>query len=73
MQTFLAVSCTILSILAIILVLMHRGSGEGLTDMFGGNSMYGAAKSAQAPKNLSKALKIVAVLWFATVVAMAIL
>lgn len=60
----------ITSILMIILVLLHKGKGSGLSDLFGGglSSTYGG--SSVVEKNLDRITIVVGGLWFATVIAL---
>ncbi len=60
----------ITSILMIILVLLHKGKGSGLSDLFGGglSSTYGG--SSVVEKNLDRITIVVGGLWFASVIAL---
>lgn len=49
----------------IALILLHRGQGGGMSDMFGGGIGGGAQGSAVAERNLNR-ITVVAVLLFAT-------
>ena len=61
------------SILMIILVLLHKGKGSGLSDLFGGgiSSTYGG--SSVVEKNLDRITIVVGGIWFASVVALSLL
>ncbi len=58
------------SILMIVLVLLHKGKGSGLSDLFGGglSSTYGG--SSVVEKNLDRITIVVGGLWFASVIAL---
>ena len=60
----------ITSILMIVLVLLHKGKGSGLSDLFGGglSSTYGG--SSVVEKNLDRITIVVGGLWFASVIAL---
>ena len=58
------------SILMILLVLLHKGKGSGLSDLFGGgmSSTYGG--SSVVEKNLDRITIVVGGVWFAAVIAL---
>jgi preprotein translocase subunit SecG len=66
----LSIILVISSILMIVLVLLHKGKGSGLSDLFGGglSSTYGG--SSVVEKNLDRITIVVGGLWFASVIAL---
>jgi preprotein translocase subunit SecG len=66
----LSIILVITSILMIVLVLLHKGKGSGLSDLFGGglSSTYGG--SSVVEKNLDRITIVVGGLWFASVIAL---
>jgi preprotein translocase subunit SecG len=62
----------ITSVLMVVLVLLHKGKGSGLSDLFGGgiSSSYGG--SSVVERNLDRITIIVGGLWFAGVVALSL-
>ena len=54
----------------ILLVLLHKGKGSGLSDLFGGgmSSTYGG--SSVVGKNLDRITIVVGGLWFAIIIAL---
>ena len=62
------VACAVLSVLLMVLVLAHKGSGGGLSDMFGGGASE-LRSSATAPATLTRSTVVCALLWAATVLA----
>lgn len=66
----LSILLVITSILMILLVLLHKGKGSGLSDLFGGgmSSTYGG--SSVVEKNLDRITIIVGGIWFAAVIAL---
>jgi preprotein translocase subunit SecG len=54
----------------ILLVLLHKGKGSGLSDLFGGglSSTYGG--SSVVEKNLDRITIVVGGLWFSSVIAL---
>jgi preprotein translocase subunit SecG len=61
------------SILLIVLVLMHKGRGGGLSDMFGGGVSSGLGGSSVAERNLDRITVGTAVVWGVCVVALGLL
>jgi preprotein translocase subunit SecG len=61
------------STLLIVMILLHKGRGGGLSDMFGGGVSSGLGGSSVAEKNLDRITIGVAVIWFACVVALGLL
>ncbi len=70
MALTLSILLVITSILMILLVLLHKGKGSGLSDLFGGglSSTYGG--SSVVEKNLDRITIVVGGLWFASVIAL---
>ncbi|MEK0306639.1 preprotein translocase subunit SecG [Bifidobacterium favimelis] len=66
----LEVIVVIASILLTMLILMHRGKGGGLSDMFGGGLGSSAGTSGVAEKNLNRFTIIVALIWVALIIAL---
>ncbi len=71
--TIITVVINVVSMLAMIVgILLHSGRGGGLSDMFGGGG--GAALgSAAAERNLNRITTVLALSWFLTVIALAML
>ncbi|TIC86560.1 preprotein translocase subunit SecG [Nocardioides sp. GY 10127] len=61
------------SALMVMLVLLHKGRGGGLSDMFGGGVSSSLGGSSVAEKNLDRITIATGVLWFATVIALGML
>ena len=70
MSLTLSILLVITSILMILLVLLHKGKGSGLSDLFGGgmSSTYGG--SSVVEKNLDRITIVVGGLWFAIIIAL---
>lgn len=60
----------VLSFLLTLLILMHKGKGGGLSDMFGGGLTQNAGSSGVAEKNLNRWTVIIAVLWVALIITL---
>ncbi len=69
----LSIFLMITSVLMIVLVLLHKGKGSGLSDLFGGgiSSTYGG--SSVVERNLDRITIVVGGIWFAIVVALSLL
>ena len=64
MQVLLAVT----SLLLTLLILMHKGKGGGLSDMFGGGMSSSLSGSSMAERNLNRFTVIMGCTWAATVI-----
>ena len=64
---------TIASLLMIVLILMHKGRGGGLSDMFGGGISSSLGGSSVAERNLDRITVGVAVIWTVSIFALALL
>jgi preprotein translocase subunit SecG len=71
--TFLSVLLTITSILLIVLVLLHKGKGGGLSNMFGGGVSSSLGGSAVVEKNLDRMTIICGAVWVVCVIALGLL
>jgi preprotein translocase subunit SecG len=63
----------ITSLLMIMLVLLHKGRGGGLSDMFGGGVSSSLGGSSVAERNLDRLTVGIGVIWFACVIALGLL
>ncbi len=57
----------------ILMILLHKGRGGGLSDMFGGGVSSGLGGSSVAEKNLDRITIGVAVLWAVCIVVLGLL
>ncbi|WP_448317931.1 preprotein translocase subunit SecG [Streptomyces sp. CO7] len=67
------IALIVFSLLLMLLVLMHKGKGGGLSDMFGGGMQSSVGGSSVAERNLDRITVVVGVLWFVTIVVLAII
>ncbi|MET9615931.1 MULTISPECIES: preprotein translocase subunit SecG [Streptomycetaceae] len=65
-----SIALIIFSLLMVLLVLLHKGKGGGLSDMFGGGAMSAGGGSAVAERNLDRITIIVGVGWFACIMVL---
>jgi preprotein translocase subunit SecG len=61
------------SLFLTLLILMHKGKGGGLSDMFGGGISTSLGGSTVAERNLDRFTIAVAVVWFSAVVGLGLL
>ncbi|KRA32893.1 MULTISPECIES: preprotein translocase subunit SecG [unclassified Nocardioides] len=73
MITLLTVLLVTASLLLILLVLLHKGRGGGLSDMFGGGVSSSLGGSSIAERNLDRFTVGIGVIWFACVIALGLL
>ncbi len=73
LNVILVVLIVILSLLLIGAVLMHKGRGGGLSDMFGGGISSTSGSSGVAEKNLNRITVGLLVVWTAVIVGYGVL
>ncbi len=61
------------SLMLILLVLLHKGRGGGLSDMFGGGVSSSLGGSSIAERNLDRITVGIGVIWFACIIALGLL
>jgi preprotein translocase subunit SecG len=57
----------------IVLVLLHKGKGGGLSDLFGGGISSSLGSSSVVERNLDRITIFTGVLWFLCIVALGLL
>ena len=73
MELFLNVLLALTSILLIVLILLHRGKGGGLSSMFGGAVSSQLSGSSVVEKNLNRLTVIAGLLWAICIIGLGIL
>ncbi len=68
-----SIALIVFSALLMLLVLMHKGKGGGLSDMFGGGMQSSVGGSSVAERNLDRITVVVGLLWFACIMALGLL
>ena len=66
----LQVIVVLLSFVLTLLILMHKGKGGGLSDMFGGGLTQHAGTSGVAEKTLTRWTVIIALVWVALIIGL---
>lgn len=64
---------TALSVLLSLLILLHKGKGGGLSDMFGGGLTANAGTSGVAERNLNRWTVGIAILWAVLIIAIGLI
>lgn len=72
---FIALSALLIlmSLALILLVLLHKGRGGGLSDLFGGGVTSNLGGSSIAERNLDRITVGAGVIWFACIVGLGLL
>lgn len=73
MTLVLQILLILTSLILIGLVLLHKGKGGGLSDMFGGGISTNLGGSSVAEKNLDRITVIVGGVWFACIVGLGLI
>ena len=73
MELVLQIVLTISSLLMILLVLLHKGKGGGLSDLFGGGVSSSLGGSSVVERNLDRLTIGMAIIWIASIVALGLL
>ena len=73
MELLFTIILMITRALMILLVLLHKGRGGGLSDMFGGGVSSSLGGSSVAERNLDRLTVGIGGIWFATVIALGLL
>jgi len=61
------------SLMLVLLVLLHKGRGGGLSDMFGGGMSSGLGGSSIAERNLDRLTIGTGIIWALSIVALGLL
>jgi preprotein translocase subunit SecG len=70
MEIALSVILIITSLVMVMLVLLHKGKGGGLSDLFGGGVSSTLGSSSVVERNLDRITIFFGVLWFVVIVAL---
>ena len=63
----------ITSLLMVLLVLLHKGKGGGLSDLFGGGMTSSLGSSSVVERNLDRITIFTGILWFVCIVVLGLL
>lgn len=73
LQVLFQVVLGITSILLTLLILLHRGRGGGLSDMFGGGVTSNLGASGVAERNLNRFTVILGLIWLTSIVVLGLI
>ena len=69
----LEVLLVLANLFLIMLILMHKGKGGGLSDMFGGGMSSSLGGSTIAERNLDRFTVAIGIIWFITILGLGLL
>lgn len=73
LRIVLQVLLVLTSVVLTLLVLMHKGKGGGMSDMFGGGMSSGAGSSGVAERNLNRITVAIAGVWTGVIILLGLL
>ena len=73
MEIALSIILIITSLVMILLVLLHKGKGGGLSDLFGGGVSSTLGSTSVVERNLDRITIFTGILWFLCIVALNLL
>ena len=73
MRLTLEIMLIVTSVLLVLLVLLHRGRGGGLSSLFGGGMQSSLAGSSVAEKNLDRITLFVGAIWLIAIIGSGLL
>jgi preprotein translocase subunit SecG len=73
MVTAFSIVLILTSLLMVLLVLLHKGKGGGLSDLFGGGMSSSLGSSSVVERNLDRITIFTGVLWFVCIVVLGLL
>lgn len=73
MIAIFSVLLALTSLLLILMILLHKGRGGGLSDMFGGGISSGLGGSSVAERNLDRFTVGIGLVWISCIVSLGLL
>ena len=73
LQVVMQVLVGVTSLLLTMLILLHKGRGGGLSDMFGGGATSNLGASGVAERNLNRITIILGLLWISCIVVLGLI
>lgn len=70
MSLFLSILLVAASLLMTVLILLHRGKGGGLSNLFGGGVSSSLGGSSVVERNLDRLTIATGVIWFLTIIGL---
>lgn len=72
LQIVLQIILGLTSLLLTLLILLHKGRGGGLSDMFGGGVTSSLGSSGVAERNLNRITIILGVVWITCIIVLGV-
>ncbi|MEE1620202.1 preprotein translocase subunit SecG [Zafaria sp. Z1313] len=73
LKIVLQVLLGITSLLLALLILLHKGRGGGMSDMFGGGVTTNLGSSGVAERNLNRLTVVMGLVWGAVIIALGLI
>ncbi len=73
MQLAFELLIIVTSMLIVLLILLHKGKGGGLSDLFGGGISSTLGGSSVAERNLDRMTLVVTLIWIASIFALGLI
>ncbi|MGW0035613.1 preprotein translocase subunit SecG [Gordonia sp. NPDC003376] len=72
LETVLDIGLIVTSVLLVILILLHRGKGGGLSSLFGGGVQSSLSGSSVVERNLDRLTVFVGLVWFIFIIGIGV-
>ncbi|GAA4109302.1 preprotein translocase subunit SecG [Enteractinococcus coprophilus] len=72
-ELVLQIILVVVSVALVFAILLHKGRGGGMSDMFGGGVTSGLSSSGVAERNLNRLTVTLAVVWGGIIIALGIM
>ncbi len=72
MKLALDIGLVITSVVMVVLVLLHRGKGGGLSSLFGGGVQSSLSGSSVVERNLDRLTVFVGIIWFIFIIGIGV-
>lgn len=69
----LSIFLVVLNVILSLFILLHKGRGGGMSDLFGGGMSTSMGGTSVAERNLDRLTVIIGILWFATIIGLSVL
>ena len=69
----LSIFLIVLNVILSLFILLHKGRGGGMSDLFGGGMSTSMGGTSVAERNLDRLTIIVGLLWFLTIIGLSVL
>ena len=73
LQVVLQILLGATSLLLTLMILLHKGRGGGLSDMFGGGVTSGLGSSGVAERNLNRLTILLGVVWIVCIIVLGLI